>query len=76
MPSIDLSDIPGMMGPMLFGPQTAGPLFDVAEVLLRGESVLSRGEREVIAAYVSRLNQCLFCHSAHSTFAALRLDGG
>jgi len=51
-------------------------LFDPAEVLVRGEGTLSRGEREVIAAYVSRLNQCLFCHSAHSTCAALRLDGG
>ena len=64
------------MGPMLFRPQTAGPLFDLAEVLLRGKSTLSRGEREVIAAYVFRLNQCLFYHSAHSTFAALQLDGG
>lgn len=76
MPHIALPDAPGIMGPMLFRPQTAGPLFDLAEVLLRGENTLSRGEREVIAAYVSRLNQCQFCHSAHSTFAALQIDGG
>ena len=76
MPHIDMPDAPGIMGPMLFRPQTAGPLFDLAEVLLRGESTLSRGEREIIAAYVSRLNQCQFCHTAHSTFAALQLDGG
>ena len=45
-------------------------------MLLRGESTLSRGEREIIAAYVSRLNQCTFCHHAHATFAALQLDDG
>ncbi|MFM9034271.1 MAG: carboxymuconolactone decarboxylase family protein [Mycobacterium sp.] len=76
MPYIDLPDAPGIMGPLLFRPQTAGPLFDLAEVLLRGESTLSRGEREMIAAYVSRLNQCRFCHNAHATFAALQLDEG
>lgn len=76
MPHIDMPDAPGIMGPMLFRPQTAGPLFDLAEVLLRGESTLSRGEREIIAAYVSRLNQCTFCHHAHATFAALQLDDG
>jgi len=76
MPYIDLPDAPGIMGPMLFRPQTAGPLFALAEVLLRGESSLTRGEREIIAAYVSRRNQCDFCHNAHGTFAALQLDGG
>lgn len=76
MPYIEMPDAPGIMGPMLFRPLTAGPLFDLAEVLLRGESTLSRGEREIIAAYVSRLNQCRFCHNAHATFAALQLDDG
>lgn len=76
MPHIDLPDAPGIMGPMLFRPQTAGPLFALAEVLLRGDSTMSRGEREIIAAYVSRLNQCDFCHNSHGTFAALQLDGG
>jgi uncharacterized peroxidase-related enzyme len=76
MSYIEMPDAPGIMGPMMFRPQTAKPLFDLAEVLLRGESPLSRGDREVIAAYVSTLNQCQFCANSHATFAALQLDGG
>jgi uncharacterized peroxidase-related enzyme len=76
MPYIEMPDAPGIMGPLLFRPQTARPLFDLAEILLRGESTLSRGDREVIAAYVSTLNQCTFCANSHATFAALQLDGG
>lgn len=60
----------------MFRPETAGPLNALAEVLLRGDSTLSRGERELIAAHVSKLNDCHFCHSSHATFAALQLDGG
>ncbi|MCP5087394.1 MAG: hypothetical protein GY952_11390 [Rhodobacteraceae bacterium] len=37
--------------------------------LLRGESDLSIAERELIAAYVSGLNACSFCHGAHSVHA-------
>jgi uncharacterized peroxidase-related enzyme len=51
-------------------------LLQLAEVLLRGDNTLSRGERELIAAYVSNLNECFFCQTSHSTFAALQLDGG
>ena len=76
MSYIEMPDAPGIMGPMMFRPQTAKPLFDLAEALLRGESPLSRGDREVIAAYVSTLNQCQFCANSHATFAALQLDGG
>ena len=67
---------PGNPVPMMFRPETAKPLNDLAEVLLRGDSTLTRGERETIAAYVSQLNSCNFCHNSHATFAALQLDGG
>jgi uncharacterized peroxidase-related enzyme len=76
MPHIALPDAPGILGPMMFRPETAQPLNDLAEVLLRGDSTLTRGERETIAAYVSQLNSCNFCHNSHATFAALQLDGG
>lgn len=77
MPHIDLkNDLPGILGPMHFRPETAAPLNHLAEVLLRGPSTLSRGERELIAAYVSSRNDCFFCCSSHSAFAALQLDGG
>ena len=68
--------LPGILGPMLFRPETAAPLNELAEVLLRGENSLSRGERELIAAYVSDRNDCRFCQMSHSTFAAMQLDGG
>jgi uncharacterized peroxidase-related enzyme len=61
---------------MMVRPETAKPLNDLAEVLLRGDNSLTRGERELIAAHVSKLNSCHFCHSSHATFAALQLDGG
>ncbi len=38
-------------------------------LVMRGESDLSVGERELIAAYVSGLNACAYCHGAHIVFA-------
>lgn len=77
MPHIDLPDgVPGIQGPMMFRPETARPLKELAEVLLRGDNTLSRGERELIAAYVSWLNGCQFCQRSHGTFAAFQLEGG
>jgi uncharacterized peroxidase-related enzyme len=58
--------LPGILGPMAFRPETAKPLSELAEVLLRGPSSLSSWERELIAAYVSSLNNCLFCMSSHA----------
>jgi uncharacterized peroxidase-related enzyme len=60
----------------MFRPETAGPLISLAQVLMRDDNTLSRGERELIAAYVSYLNDCFFCQSSHSASAALQLDGG
>jgi len=48
----------------------------LADALLRGPSPLSPGERELIAAYVSRRNDCTFCESTHGACAALDLAGG
>jgi uncharacterized peroxidase-related enzyme len=68
--------VPGIRSAFAFRPETAGPMCDLAEVLLRGDNTLERGERELIAAYVSDLNQCRFCQTSHSVFAALQLEGG
>ena len=77
MPHIDLPEgIPGIRSAMAFRPDTAVPLCELAEVLLRDDNTLSRGERELIAAYVSSLNDCFYCETTHSTFAAMQLDGG
>ena len=51
-------------------PDTAGPLIDYHEVLLRGPSPLSVAERELIAAYVSGVNSCGYCHGVHTATAA------
>ncbi len=77
MPHIPLPEgLPGILGPMHFRPETAGPLNDLAEVLLRGPSSLTRGEREIIASFVSSRNGCNFCCASHSAFAAKQLEGG
>ncbi len=50
-------------------PQTARPLLDYHQALLRGPSPLSEAERELIAAYVSGLNACRYCHGVHAATA-------
>ena len=76
MPHIDLpAGVPGIRSALAFRPETARPLLELAEVLLRADNSLSRGDRELIAAYVSHLNECFFCEASHSTFAAMQLDG-
>lgn len=61
--------LPGIRGPMAFRPDAAKHLNDLAEVLLRSENSLTRGERELIATYVSYLNDCFFCQNAHGGLA-------
>jgi uncharacterized peroxidase-related enzyme len=61
--------LPGIRGLMAFRPETAQALNDLAEVLLRSENSLTRGERELIATYVSFLNDCFFCRNAHGGIA-------
>jgi len=75
MPHIALPDLPGIRGPMAFSPETSKPLNELAEVLLRGPSTLTRGERELIATYTSSQNDCHFCQSIHGAIAAAHLDG-
>jgi len=61
--------LPGIRGPMAFRPETAKHLNELAEVLLRSDNSLTRGERELIATYVSSLNDCFFCQNAHGGLA-------
>ena len=67
--------IPGILGPMAFSPQTAKPLNELADILLRGPNSLTPAERELIATYVSSQNDCYFCQHAHGAVAAYRLGG-
>jgi uncharacterized peroxidase-related enzyme len=75
MAHIDLPpELPGIRGPMAFRPETSKPLNDLAEVLLRSDNTLTRGERELIATYVSYLNDCFFCQNAHGGLAQHYLE--
>lgn len=58
--------VPGIRSLVMFRPETGKPLYDLAQVLLRGPSPLSEAERELIAAYVSHRNDCMFCMSSHA----------
>jgi uncharacterized peroxidase-related enzyme len=55
---------------MAYRPETADPLNALAEILLRDDdNTLSRGERELIGAYTSYLNDCFFCQNVHGALA-------
>ena len=67
--------LPGIRGPMAFRPETAKPLNDLVDVLLREPHPLTPGERELIATYVSSQNDCRYCQTIHGAIAAHHLDG-
>lgn len=69
------NNLPGIVGLMTYSPETAKPLNELAEILLRGPSTLTSAEREMIASYVSHQNECHFCHSSHGAAAAHHIDG-
>jgi len=71
MAHIDLpGGVPGILAPLRMYPETAGPLSDLTQTLLRGRSSsLTPAERELIATYVSAQNQCEFCTNAHGAVA-------
>lgn len=77
MPHIALPpSLPGILSLFAYRPETAGPLNALAETLLRGPSSLTRGERELIAAFVSKQNECVFCNASHAAFARAQLPNG
>lgn len=70
MPHIRLpAGVPGIRSLVLFRPDTGKHLYALAQVLLRGPSTLTEAERELIAAYVSSLNECGFCMNSHAAAA-------
>lgn len=71
MAHIELNNqLPGIRGLMAYRPETEAPLNALAEVLLRDDkNTLTRGERELIATFVSYLNDCFFCQNVHGSLA-------
>jgi uncharacterized peroxidase-related enzyme len=51
-------------------PASCKPLGELTEAAMRGPSPFTQGERELIAAYVSGLNACHYCHNTHVAVAA------
>jgi uncharacterized peroxidase-related enzyme len=70
MPYIPLDEnLPGITGLLNYRLDTALPIRQLTQILLRGESTLTEGERELIATVVSFGNECRFCTAAHSAAA-------
>ena len=65
--------LPGIVSGFAFRPETAKPMRELAEILLRGPSSLTPGEREMIATLVSTRNDCHFCQTSHRAAAAHHL---
>lgn len=58
--------VPGIRSLVMFRPESGQHLYALAQVLLRGESPLMEAERELIAAFVSSRNECMFYMSSHA----------
>lgn len=77
MPYIPLEEhLPGITGLLEYRKDTAAPIRELTQFLLRGPSTLTEGERELIATIVSHRNQCKFCTTAHTATANLLLGEG
>jgi uncharacterized peroxidase-related enzyme len=65
--------LPGITGLLEYRLDTARPIRELTQVLLRGPSTLTEAERELIATLVSHRNACPFCTQAHTAAACLLL---
>ncbi len=75
MPHIPLEEhLPGITGLLEYRKDSAHPIRELTQILLRGPSTLTEAEREMIATIVSFNNACKFCTTAH-TAAADKLLG-
>ena len=77
MPYIPLeTHLPGITGLLEYSKETAAPIRELTQILLRGPSTLTEGERELIATVVSYKNECTFCTTAHTAAADILLGEG
>lgn len=75
MPYIPVEEhLPGITGLLEYRKDSAQPVRELTQLLLRGPSTLTEAERELIATIVSYGNECKFCTTAH-TAAADKLLG-
>ncbi|MBS1665512.1 MAG: peroxidase-related enzyme [Bacteroidetes bacterium] len=72
MPYIPLPEhLPGITGLLEYRQDTAAPIRELTQILLRGPSTLTEAERELIATVVSNRNECRFCTAAHTAAASV-----
>ena len=72
MPYIPLEGhLPGITGLLEYRKDSGQPIRELTQILMRGPSTLTEGERELIASVVSNGNQCTFCSTAHTATADL-----
>src|SRR5580692_4129057 len=75
MAYIPLEDhLPGITGLLEYRKDSAAPIRELTQILLRGHSTLTEGERELIATVVSSRNECRFCTAAHTAAANILLE--
>jgi uncharacterized peroxidase-related enzyme len=58
--------LPGITGLLEYRRDTAEPIRDLTQFLMRGPNTLTEAERELIATIVSYKNECEFCTAAHA----------
>ncbi len=74
MPYINVEEhLPGITGLLEYRKDTAEPIRNLTQFLLRGPNTLTAAERELIATLVSHRNECKFCSTAHTAAADLLL---
>lgn len=74
MPHIALEEhLPGITGLLEYRKDTAEPIRNLTQFLLRGPNTLTEAERELIATVVSYRNECRFCTAAHTAVADVLL---
>ena len=73
LPSIEPKDkVPHVLGKFSAKGSLAGrPLVQFHEALLRADSPFTVQQRELMAAFVSGINACRYCHGAHSAVAKI-----
>lgn len=69
-PFIKLDEnFPGIVSLFMYDKGMAKHLSGMAQELMRRPSTLTVGERELIAAFASRVNECQFCYRSHKSCA-------
>jgi uncharacterized peroxidase-related enzyme len=66
--------LPGITGLLEYRQDTGAPIRELTQILLRGSSTLTQGERELIATVVSSRNECRFCTAAHTAAVDVLLE--